>query len=138
VTLARAQRPLFVGGFSFGAEIAPVSLREWTSAERQMVTGLVLVGPGLSASFEIDPLDWIRTPAENPATRVAAAVRALGLPTLCVAGSQEDDTPCTSLVGAPGVRVVRLPGSHHFNSDYQAVADAVFQFIQATISDKRR
>ena len=42
--------------------------------------------PGLSASFEIDPLDWIRTPRENPETRVAPAVRAVGLPTLCLAG----------------------------------------------------
>jgi type IV secretory pathway VirJ component len=132
--LARSRRPIFAGGFSFGAEIVPVALREWPPADRQMLSGLALVGPGLSASFEIDPLDWVRTPRENPETRVATAVRAVGLPTLCLAGSEEEDTPCPALAGVPGVRVVRLPGSHHFNSDYAAVADAIYQTIRTVSS----
>jgi type IV secretory pathway VirJ component len=135
--LARGRRPVFTGGFSFGAEVVPVALREWSQADRQMLAGLVLIGPGTSASFEIDPLDWVRKPTENPNTLVAPAVRALGLPTLCLAGTDEEDTPCPSLNGLPGVRVIRLPGSHHFNSDYAAVADAVYQFIRAVSSAKR-
>jgi type IV secretory pathway VirJ component len=137
-TLVRSQRPVFAGGFSFGAEVVPVALREWTAAERKMLAGLVLVGPGLSASFEIDPLDWVRTPEENPATRVADGVRADALPTLCLAGTDEDDTPCTLLAGAPGVRVVRLPGSHHFNGDYGAVADAAIQFVHSVSGPRPR
>jgi type IV secretory pathway VirJ component len=137
ITLVRAQRPVFAGGFSFGAEVVPVALREWSAADRRMLAGLVLVGPGVSASFEIDPLDWVRTPEENPATRVADAVRADVLPTLCLAGTEEENTPCPSLAGVPGVRIVRLPGSHHFNSDYTAVGDAVNQFIRATASGQR-
>jgi len=129
--LVRAQRPVFAGGFSFGAEVVPVALREWNAVDRRMISGLVLIGPGLSASFEIDPLDWIRTPEENPATRVADAVRADALPALCVAGTQEEDSPCPALAGAPGVRIARLPGSHHFNGDYSAVADIVNQFIRS-------
>jgi type IV secretory pathway VirJ component len=129
--LERSRHLIFAGGFSFGAEIVPVSLREWTTADRPTLAGLVMIGAGVSASFEIDPLDWIRQPQENPETRVASAVRTLGLPALCVAGADEEDTPCPSLAGAPGVRVVRLPGSHHFNGDYTAVADAVYQFMHA-------
>jgi type IV secretory pathway VirJ component len=132
--LARSRHPIFTGGFSFGAEIVPVALREWSPVDRQMLNGLALVGPGLSASFEIDPLDWVRTPRENPETRVAPAVRAVALPTLCLAGADEEDTPCPSLAGAPGVRIVRLPGSHHFDGDYAAVADAIYQFIRTTTS----
>ena len=129
--LARSRHPIFAGGFSFGAEIVPVALREWTASDRQMLSGLTLIGPGLSASFEIDPLDWVRTPQENPETRVASAVRALGVPALCLAGADEEDSPCPSLAGVSGVHVVRLPGSHHFNGDYGAVADAVYQFIRS-------
>ena len=108
--LVRAQRPVFAGGFSFGAEVVPVALRAWTPADRRMLAGMVLIGPGLSASFD--------------------AVRADALPTLCVAGTDEDDTPCPSLATTPGVHVVRLPGSHHFNGDYPAVAEAVYQLIR--------
>ena len=137
-TIVRAQRPVFAGGFSFGAEVLPVALREWMPQERRILSGLVLIGPGLSASFEIDPLDWVRTPVENPATRVADAIRVDALPTLCVAGTEEEDTPCASLARTAGVHVVRLPGSHHFNSDYSAVADAVIQFIRSVSSNMIR
>ncbi len=114
----------------------PVALKDWTSAERRALTGLALIAPGPSASFEIDPLDWIRKPAENAETRVAPAVRADGVPTLCLAGADEDDSPCATLAGVPTIRVVRLPGSHHFNSNYSAVGETVAQFIRAS-SEKR-
>ena len=138
VTIAsRSGRPVFVGGFSFGAEVVPVSLRELATADRRAIAGLVMIAPGLSASFEIDPLDWFRNPAENPATRVASAVQTLGIPSVCIAGTTEEDTPCPALVNVAGVHVVRLPGSHHFNNDYSAVSEAVVQFIRS-ITERRQ
>ena len=137
-TLARSGKPVTAGGFSFGAEVVPVALKEWPASDRRLLSGLAIIAPGLSASFEIDPLDWVRTPAENPAARVAPAVRDLGTPALCVAGVDETDTPCAALAGAPGVKVVRLPGSHHFNSDYQAVAETVLDFIRTVVIEKRQ
>jgi type IV secretory pathway VirJ component len=136
-SLVRSGKPVVGGGFSFGAEVVPVSLKEWPAADRRLLSGLVLIAPGGSASFEIDPLDWVRKPRENPALGVAAAVRDLGLPALCLAGADEDDTPCPLLAGTPGMRVVRLPGSHHFDGDYPAVSDAVFQFISTAIAGRR-
>lgn len=127
---ARSGRPVFTGGFSFGAEVVPVALREWPPSDRRSIAGVVMVAPGPSASFEIDPLDWFRNPAENAATRVAPAVQSLAVPSLCIAGTSEDETPCASLASTPGAHVVRLPGSHHFNNDYASVADAVAQFIR--------
>jgi type IV secretory pathway VirJ component len=136
MVLARAGRPVLAGGFSFGAEVVPVALKAWPAADRHLLSGLVLIAPGLSASFEIDPLDWIRTPQENPATRIAPAVRELAIPALCLAGIDETDTPCALLAGAPGVKTVRLPGSHHFNSDYSVVAETVLDFVRAASAGK--
>ncbi len=135
--LARSGKPVFAGGFSFGAEIVPIALGEWPPSERRALSGLVLISPGPSASFEINPLDWIRRPPDNPATRVAPAVRAVGLPTVVLCGASDEDTPCPELEGAAGVRVVRLPGSHHFDSDYTAVADAVLAFLRAPAGGRR-
>jgi type IV secretory pathway VirJ component len=114
-----------------------VTLAEWPAADRHQVAGLVLIAPSKSASFEIDPLDWVRTPADNPATHTVPAMRQLGLPLLCLAGADETDSPCPTLAGAPGIRISRLPGSHHFKGDYAAVADTVSDFIRSTSADKR-
>jgi type IV secretory pathway VirJ component len=123
-------RPVFLGGYSFGAEVVPVALRDWPAADRSTIEGLALVAPGPSASFEIDPLDWLRTPPEDPATRVAPAVRELRLPTLCVQGSEDTESACGALPNAPPFHVVRLPGSHHFDGNYAAVGDTIAVFIQ--------
>ena len=156
--LGRLDVPVFIGGYSFGAAVVPIALTHWPDADRQSIAGLVLLTPGPSASFEIDPLDWLRTPKVNPATRIAPALRAMALPTLCVLGTTEDADECPSehevnvgwgaAHGAPGavdvaargvtgvsrgqlagLRIVRLPGSHHFHGDYAAVGRAIADFV---------
>jgi len=123
-------RPALVGGYSFGAEVVPEVLRTWPAAQRSAIDGLVLIAPGPSASFEIDPLDWLRTPPEDPATRVAPTVQELRLPTLCVMGEDDTESACRGLANVPAFRVARLPGSHHFDGNYAAVGDTITRFIQ--------
>jgi type IV secretory pathway VirJ component len=110
-----------------------VALRAWTPPERSALAGLALVAPGPSASFEIDPLDWLRTPPEDPATRVAPAVQALGVRALCVQGADDTESACRDLPGDPLVRVARLPGSHHFDGNYEAVGDSIAVFVQSIV-----
>jgi type IV secretory pathway VirJ component len=127
-------RPVFAGGYSFGAEVVPVVLRGWSATERSTIDGLVLVAPGLSASFEIDPLDWLQTPREDPATRVAPAVQQVGLPTLCVMGTEDTESACRGLANVPVFRVAQLPGTHHFNGNYAAVGDTIATFIRSVMA----
>jgi type IV secretory pathway VirJ component len=130
-TLAETGRPVFAGGYSFGAEVIPVALRDVGVQGGLGIQGLVLVAPGESASFEIDPLDWVRTARPNAATRVAPALQALNLPTLCVAGTEETDSACVGLPSTTPFRTTRLPGTHHFGGDYQSLGAAVVQFIES-------
>ncbi|MDE3155818.1 MAG: hypothetical protein KGN76_11985, partial [Acidobacteriota bacterium] len=132
--LAAEHKPVFAGGYSFGAEVVPVSLRGWTPDERRRLAGLILLAPGLSASFEINPLDWVREPKTDPKTMVAPAVKEVGLPTLCMAGSKEDESGCTAIEGTPGMDVVHLPGGHHFGDDYDALTERILTFIHARTS----
>ncbi len=137
--LSAVGRPVFVGGYSFGAEVVPVTLRSWPAADRSAIDGLVLVAPGSSASFEIDPLDWLRTPAEDPTTRVAPAVQEVRLPTLCVTGTEESDSGCRGKPGVPSLRITRLPGSHHFDGNYTLLGDTIATFIrdQSTVNSRQ-
>ena len=129
-------RPIFVGGYSFGASVVPLALQ--AGGPRRAAAGLVLLSPDTSASFEIDPLDWIRTAAENPETQVAPAIRALNLPTLCIAGTEEESGACLELPERPPIDVRRLPGSHHFKGDYAGLGDAVARFIETTMVTRER
>ena len=121
--------PLFVGGYSFGAEVAPFALGTWSEAERRAVAGDVLIAPGETASFEISPLAWVFRAKTTP-RRVAESVRGDGVPTLCVAGAREaaGDTACDDLGAA--AESATLPGSHHFNGKYEDVGRVVLAFIE--------
>ncbi len=126
--LGETRVPIFVGGYSFGAEVSPFILATWADSARRGVAGEVLIAPGETASFEVSPLDWVFRAKATP-RRVADAVRSLHIPTICVAGQQEAarDTACDDLGTA--AESVRLPGSHHFNGKYDDVAKAVLTFI---------
>jgi type IV secretory pathway VirJ component len=132
--LAGVGVPQFVGGYSFGAEVTPFALQAWPDADRRRIRGEVLIAPGETASFEISTLDWVRRAKETP-RRVADAVKTIGVPTFCLAGQTEDphDTACDDL-GSAAV-TVRLPGSHHFNGNYDAVGKAVLAFIDQNIQN---
>lgn len=121
--LAAADRPIFLGGYSFGAEMIPVTLATWPAAERARVDGLVLLAPSASASYQVDPLDWVRPPKVDPAHRVDDAIRRLGgIRVLCLTGDQDPESACPTLAHLPGVDVVTVPGDHHLRYDGDALA----------------
>ena len=121
--------PLFAGGYSFGAEVMPVVLHRSEFAGR--FAGLILIGPGPNASFEMSVLDWLRTKEKPTPNKVVDHARALGpLPLLCVSGEKEDESICPALSGGAGVELATLPGAHHFGGDYRKVGDACAGFLE--------
>jgi type IV secretory pathway VirJ component len=123
--LEGAGKPVAAGGYSMGAEVVPVALA--AAQNRPRLAGVVAIAPAQTASFEIDPLDWIRTPGET-AFRVAPALGSLGIPVLCVRPVSDAESACGGL--SPGIgEVVTLPGSHHFDGRYGDVAAAIERFV---------
>lgn len=131
--------PIYVGGYSFGAEMAPVTVAKLPDAERARVAGLVLLAPSPSASFKVNPLDWVRTPPVDPKHRVDDAVRTLsGLWTICLVGNDDDDAACDALKTFPGVEVVTMPGDHHFGGSADGLATAIGNRLLGTPSPETR
>jgi type IV secretory pathway VirJ component len=132
--------PIYAGGYSFGAEVVPVTLASAPSPDPLLgrIRGLVLVGPGRYATYEVSPLDWIFTsslPTEHP---VRAALEKMNqMPILCLesAGSAESGCPQKP---RPGLQRVQLPGSHHFGGDYATLAEKIAQFMGSAREDAPR
>jgi type IV secretory pathway VirJ component len=123
---------LFAGGYSFGAEVTPVALETGGAAERSpalaRVAGLVLLAPGPYASFEISPLDWLRSseaPTQHSVSEAIAASRSASI--LCLHGSDDRESGCPA--AGRGVTTVTLPGGHHFGGDYDGIAARILEFM---------
>jgi type IV secretory pathway VirJ component len=126
---------IYVGGYSFGAEVTAVTLGPRAEAPPGLlsrIAGLVLVGPGPYATFEVSPLDWFRTSTARTQHSVAAALEsAAGSPVLCLQSSEHGDSGCPEKEVA-GLRRVVVPGGHHFGGDFDALAGKILEFIEAT------
>jgi type IV secretory pathway VirJ component len=88
--------------------------------------GLVaLLGPTARAHLAFHWLDWVRDADDPSALEVGPEVEKLrGLRLLCVQGADEPGSLCPRLP-AGLASVVELPGGHHFDRDYAALAQLV-------------
>jgi type IV secretory pathway VirJ component len=131
--VAVARQPVYAGGYSFGAEVVPdVVARNWTAADRARLDGLLLLAPSASASFKVDPLDWVRDPPADPRHLVEDSVRKLAPSrVVCIAGVDDGTAVCNRLADIPGVAVVHVPGTHHFEHGMPRVIEAAVRELFA-------
>ncbi len=95
--------PVLVGGLGSGAETMAVAVRHM---EDRPVDGLVLIAPGPSAFFEVDPPLPALVPLIRADWSTAEAVEMLAVPTLCASsGDARAGHVCEQLARFPYVRV---------------------------------
>ena len=50
----------------------------------------------------------------------------------CISGTEEDDDPCPTLKSS-GVESIAIDGGHHFDGDYEALADRIVNGLKARL-----
>lgn len=120
----RSERVLLIG-YSQGADILPATLNRLSAATRSHIALAAAMGLGDHAVFEFHLANWVSRVKEGYET-LPEVQKIQGTTFLCIYGSEEDDTICPKLQG-PAVRVVELPGSHHFNGDYGRLAEEILK-----------
>jgi len=111
-------------GYSFGASLVPVVANRLPDEARARVDGGVMISPDDEAVFEIHVGDWFGSTHHDEAVPVEPELAASKLPIVCVHGVDEDDSFCRKPQPST-VRVVTLPGGHHYNGDYKALGDLI-------------
>jgi len=125
VAKAVAGRPLFVGGYSFGADVVGHLARRLETLTR----GILLVGTEKYATFEVSPLDWVRTDSAATSYPVTPSLEKTKLPWLCLESEADvADSGCPERGSDLQSRSV-LPGGHHFAGDYESLAEIAARWI---------
>ena len=123
-----AQHPdadFVVIGYSFGASLAPVVVNRAADAARARIAAQVLISPDPDAVFEIHVGDWFGSTHHEGALPIAPELARTKVPAICVHGNEEDDSYCLALAGKPNVRLLALPGGHHYNGDYDKLGAGI-------------
>jgi type IV secretory pathway VirJ component len=119
----RKKRALLIG-FSQGADVLPFAINRLPAATRRRVVLAAMLAPDERADFEFHLSNWVLNGTEGLPVR--PEVLRLGIPAaLCIYGDDDAQSLCPHLEDVSRVRIVKLAGGHHFNGDYDAVAQAV-------------
>lgn len=106
-------------GYSQGANVLPFAYNRLPAATREMVAVTAMMGLEAHADFEFHVANWVGTSGGLP---IAPEMQKLdGGHPLCVYGVEEDDSLCPSL-DARKIKLVKLPGGHHFDGNYDHLA----------------
>ncbi|QGG93035.1 virulence factor family protein [Agrobacterium sp. MA01] len=121
-------------GYSFGANILPRVYGLLPQPDRNSVTLLSLLALSHQADFEIAVSGWLGAagqgrhgdPVDHLETVETAKIQ-------CVYGLEEQDTACPALEGrvTDGLELIARPGGHHFDENYELVADRILRRIMA-------
>jgi type IV secretory pathway VirJ component len=107
-------------GYSFGASLVPVVINRLPEELRRHVERGVMISPDDAAVFEIHVGDWFGGTHHDDELPIGPEIAASKVPLTCVHGADENDSFCLKPQPAK-VRVVDLPGGHHYNGDYAAL-----------------
>ncbi len=112
-----------VAGFSFGASSLPFAVNGLPAAVRARIEKVVMLGPTPTTSFEFRLSQWLGSDTGDTVAVAPEIAKLAPLAVWCVRGEDDTEAACPPL--APPSRVVSLPGDHHFNGDYAALAQLI-------------
>jgi type IV secretory pathway VirJ component len=121
---------LILIGYSFGADVLPFIVSRLPQDIRSAVELVVFVSLGHSISFKFTLSDWLGSPDKKYDYQTIPEVRKLaGMNMLCVYGTDDKDTACTS-AELPHMTVVPLQGGHGVGGDATDIVSDIMKALQ--------
>lgn len=119
-------------GYSRGSDLAPFAANNLAPDIRPHLTLIVMLALLERASFEYHFSDLWRTTSGNGDTPILPQLEELkGVAMICVYGKEEKESLCRT---APSglMTVIARNGKHHFDGNYNALADIIKEAIAKT------
>lgn len=117
-------------GFSFGAAVLPFVLTRMDDPLKSRVALAAMLGSNTYANWEIHWGDWLHDEPHKSALPVLPELaKVQGVRTLCVYGAEEEANSVCPTLPAGTAEVLRLPGGHHFDGNYEALASQILRRV---------
>ena len=107
-------------GYSFGADIAPFMLTNFSSVLASKVSRLILLSPSPKTDFEIhvmQMLGWGKSSGQS----VPAEINKISKPVIFIVGDDEKEFPFSQLT-IKNKQIIKMPGGHHYDGDVSALS----------------
>lgn len=126
------RRDVALVGYSRGSDLAPFAATHMARDEKQRLTLIVMLTLLERASFVYHFSDLWRTTSGKGDTPVLPELEQLrSVPMVCIYGRKEKESLCRTAPSGLMTTIMR-EGEHHFDGNYNALGDIVFQAIMRT------
>ena len=113
-------------GYSFGASVAPFIANNLPIALKDNIKGIYCFSPDKTGDFEVHIADMLSFDRVQKYDVLNELKLISPLKPLCIFGNEEDSYIRKMFLNK-GIKVQTLPGSHHFNNDYNAIAEIILK-----------
>ncbi|MCD0488837.1 prolyl oligopeptidase family serine peptidase [Pedobacter sp. MC2016-14] len=118
-----------LAGYSFGASVLPFIASRLNKNLKEKLTGLLSLSPDVTADFEIHIADMLSLNSNDDTYNVLAETKKIkNLNLVCFFGTEEEAKVRKEFENQ-GIKTILIPGSHHFNNNFSAVADVLIAHI---------
>lgn len=120
------QRPdVVLVGYSFGADALPFAYNRLSAEQKAHVRRLALLGLAQTADLQIHVTSWLGVDTHEGSQDLMPELERIPPELIqCFYGVEEEDTACTR-PELKGAQLIRTEGGHHFDGNYEALADAI-------------
>ncbi|MFB9109991.1 AcvB/VirJ family lysyl-phosphatidylglycerol hydrolase [Flavobacterium gyeonganense] len=117
-------------GYSFGASIVPFVAANFTEPLKEKLKRVYSLSPDIKADFEIHIADMLSMGSSNDNYNVIAEMKKIKpYNPICYFGNEED-SETRKRFSESEIKVIELPGSHHYNNDYNKIAESILKEIR--------
>jgi type IV secretory pathway VirJ component len=124
----KAKRVALVG-YSFGADVLPAMINLLPQADRGRIAQISLLGLTTGTDFEISVGGWVGADDDESVPTLPELQRIDMTLVQCLYGEDDEDAACPKLEPM-GAEVIRTTGSHHFDGDYDALAERILDGLK--------
>jgi len=119
-----------LAGYSFGASIVPFIASRLTEKMQSQLNGVVSISPDITADFEIHISDMLGISSSETYDVIKEEQKIKVHHPICYFGTEEDQETIAKFKKT-GVKVMELPGSHHFGNNYTMISEQVAAYLSA-------
>ncbi|OLP59120.1 type IV secretory pathway protein AcvB [Xaviernesmea oryzae] len=124
---------VLLAGYSFGADVIPAAYNLLSQQNKDRVTQITLLALSRNVDYEISVQGWLGVDSSTSSGDSLKDIAKIDPKRVqCIYGTEEDDDPCVKLK-ASGVEAIPIEGGHHFDEDYEALANKIVTSLKTRL-----
>jgi type IV secretory pathway VirJ component len=120
-------------GYSFGADILPESYDLLPASDQKHVALMSLMSLTHDRDYEVHVSGWLGLSSGAEADPIHDLEKVPDAIVQCIIGDGDDEDACHDLIGKRDYDFVTLSGGHHFDGDYQTVANHILRALKSRL-----